>query len=73
MADFKLMRELATEGKTKIVLLVMDGLGGLPMTPGGMTELEAAKTPHLDRLASEGTLGLSRPIAAGISPGSGPA
>ncbi|MBI3760720.1 MAG: 2,3-bisphosphoglycerate-independent phosphoglycerate mutase [Chloroflexi bacterium] len=73
MADFKLMRELATQGKTKIVLLVMDGLGGLPMTPGGMTELEAAKTPHLDRLASEGTLGLSRPIAAGISPGSGPA
>jgi 2,3-bisphosphoglycerate-independent phosphoglycerate mutase len=65
MADFKLMRELALEEKTKIVLLVMDGLGGLPMQPGGLTELEAAQTPNLDRLASEGALGLSR--------GSGPA
>jgi 2,3-bisphosphoglycerate-independent phosphoglycerate mutase len=67
------MRELATEGKAKIVLLILDGLGGLPMTPGGPTELEAARTPNLDRLAAEGTLGLSLPIEAGVSPGSGPA
>lgn len=73
MTDFKLMRELTREGKSKIVLLVMDGLGGLPLRPGGLTELEAARTPNLDRLASEGALGLSRPIAAGVSPGSGPA
>ena len=73
MADFRLMRELAVEGKTKIVLLILDGLGGLPLTPDGPTELEAASTPNLDRLAAEGTLGLSQPIAAGISPGSGPA
>ena len=73
MADFKLMRSLAIQEKTKIVLLVMDGLGGLPLAAGGLTELEAAHTPHLDRLAAEGTLGLSHPVAAGVSPGSGPA
>lgn len=73
MADFNLMRRLAQPGAGKIVLLVMDGLGGLPIEPGGPTELEAAHTPHLDRLAAEGSCGLSLPIARGVSPGSGPA
>ncbi len=73
MADFRLMSELAERNDNKIVLLVMDGLGGLPMEAGGPTELEAARTPHLDKLAGEGTLGLSLPIGRGISPGSGPA
>jgi 2,3-bisphosphoglycerate-independent phosphoglycerate mutase len=73
MADFQLMRELRREAQTKIVLLVMDGLGGLPIQPGGPTELEAAKTPNLDRLAAEGTLGQVIPIRPGITPGSGPA
>jgi 2,3-bisphosphoglycerate-independent phosphoglycerate mutase len=73
MADFRLMSELAEHNDNKIVLLVMDGLGGLPMEAGGPTELEAAHTPHLDKLAGEGTLGLSMPIGRGISPGSGPA
>jgi 2,3-bisphosphoglycerate-independent phosphoglycerate mutase len=59
--------------KTKIVLLVMDGLGGLPVEPGGPTELEAAATPNMDRLAREGTLGQTNPIRPGITPGSGPA
>ncbi|GAB4558010.1 MAG: 2,3-bisphosphoglycerate-independent phosphoglycerate mutase [Anaerolineae bacterium] len=56
----------------KIVLAVMDGLGGMPIEPGGPTELEAAQTPHLDQLAAEGVTGLSIPIAHGITPGSGP-
>jgi 2,3-bisphosphoglycerate-independent phosphoglycerate mutase len=73
MADFDLMRRLAQSGKSKIVLFVMDGLGGLPIEPGGPTELEAAHRPHLDRLAAEGICGLSQPIAPGVSPGSGPA
>ncbi len=59
--------------KTKIVLLVMDGLGGLPVEPGGPTELEAAATPNMDKLAREGTLGQTNPIRPGITPGSGPA
>jgi 2,3-bisphosphoglycerate-independent phosphoglycerate mutase len=73
MADFNLMRELQTSAPTKIVMLVMDGLGGLPLQAGGKTELETARTPNMDRLAREGLCGLSTPIAAGITPGSGPA
>lgn len=70
--EFDLMAELHQPGD-KIVLLVMDGLGGLPMQAGGLTELETAGTPHLDRLAAEGMTGLSVPIRPGIEPGSGPA
>ena len=54
------------------MLLVLDGLGGLPREAGGPTELEAASTPNLDRLAAEGQTGLSQPIGLGITPGSGP-
>jgi len=70
--DLNLMRELSVKTETKILLLVIDGLGGLPMEPGGQTELEAAETPNLDALAARSDLGLSRPVAAGVSPGSGP-
>lgn len=55
-----------------MVLLVLDGLGGLPMEPGGPTELEAADTPNLDGLVREGGCGLHEPVAPGITPGSGP-
>jgi 2,3-bisphosphoglycerate-independent phosphoglycerate mutase len=70
--DLNLMRELSVSTDSKIVLLVLDGLGGLPMDPFDRTELEAADTPNLDALASRSDLGLSRPVAAGVSPGSGP-
>jgi 2,3-bisphosphoglycerate-independent phosphoglycerate mutase len=73
MANFDLMRRLAVNTGGKILLLVMDGLGGLPREQGGPTELEAAHTPNLDRLAREGSTGLSIPVARGIAPGSGPA
>ncbi len=73
MTDFALMQDLALQNNNKIVLLVMDGLGGLPLTPDGLTELETAHTPNMDRLARQGTCGLSVPIAAGVTPGSGPA
>lgn len=72
MTDLNLMRNLTQKGDTKIVLLVMDGLGGLPREVGGPTELEAAFTPNLDRLAREGMVGLMHPVGIGISPGSGP-
>ena len=66
------MRELSVKTDSKIVLLVLDGLGGLPLDPSGQTELEAADSPNLDSLAARSDLGLSRPVAAGVSPGSGP-
>jgi 2,3-bisphosphoglycerate-independent phosphoglycerate mutase len=72
MANFDLMKKLATDEGGKIVFLVMDGLGGLPLEADGPTELEAATTPNLDRLAREGSNGLSIPIARGIESGSGP-
>src|SRR5438093_2720022 len=67
-----LMRDLREDNGSKIVLLVADGLGGLPLEPGGPTELESARTPHLDACAREGTTGLSIPVLPGITPGSGP-
>src|SRR5215469_12075769 len=67
-----LMRELREDNATKIVLLVADGLGGLPLEPGGKTELEVARTPNLDACAKDGVCGLSIPVLPGITPGSGP-
>lgn len=73
MANFDLMKRLTLDKGGKILLLVMDGLGGLPREQGGPTELEAANTPNLDRLAKEGSLGMTIPVARGVAPGSGPA
>jgi 2,3-bisphosphoglycerate-independent phosphoglycerate mutase len=67
-----LIRDLQEPNDSKIVFLVADGLGGLPMEPGGKTELESARTPNLDALAREGACGLSTPVMPGITPGSGP-
>ncbi|HEY2155936.1 MAG TPA: 2,3-bisphosphoglycerate-independent phosphoglycerate mutase [Isosphaeraceae bacterium] len=72
MSMHDVIRGLLEPNKSKIVMLVADGLGGLPIEPGGKTELETARTPNLDALASEGTVGLSTPVAPGIAPGSGP-
>jgi 2,3-bisphosphoglycerate-independent phosphoglycerate mutase len=68
----QLLRELHEDNGSKIVLLVADGLGGLPLEPGGKTELETARRPNLDALAREGVTGLSVPVLPGITPGSGP-
>jgi len=72
VTEHDLIRDLAEKNDTKIVMLVADGLGGLPTEPGGKTELETATTPNLDRLAAIGTSGSSLPVLPGITPGSGP-
>ncbi len=71
MDQLELMSTLSIPGKTKMVLLVMDGVGGLP-GPEGLTELEAAHTPNFDALAKRGITGLSTPARPGVTPGSGP-
>ena len=68
----KLINEMAVDNGSKIILLVMDGLGGLPLEPDGPTELEAAKTPNMDALTARSALGLSEVVAPAFSPGSGP-
>jgi len=66
------LRGLLHHNEKKIVLLVIDGLGGLPVTKGGKTELETARTPNLDALATEAECGLHLPVGFGITPGSAP-
>ena len=63
---------LVVPNETKILLLSLDGLAGLPHPDTGRTELETARIPHLDRLAAAGACGLLRHVGPGITPGSGP-
>jgi 2,3-bisphosphoglycerate-independent phosphoglycerate mutase len=70
--DLEQIGQLAQDSERKVLLYVLDGLGGLPMEPGGLTELEAAATPNMDELAHAGSCGLHEPVAPGVTPGSGP-
>jgi len=70
--NLEFLSGLKAPAQTKIVMLIMDGLGGLPREIGGKTELETARTPHLDRLAAHASLGLTQPVGPGITTGSGP-
>ncbi len=63
---------LSVGSDAKMVLLVLDGLGGLPHPETGLTELETASTPHLDQLAKDSICGLIHAVGPGITPGSGP-
>jgi 2,3-bisphosphoglycerate-independent phosphoglycerate mutase len=62
---------LVQPASTKIVLVVVDGLGGFAGHGRG-SELEEAVTPRLDALAASGSVGLLDPVGPGITPGSGP-
>ncbi len=66
-----MLENLVQRNNRKILLVVLDGVGGLPVKDG-KTELEIAYTPNLDGLAKESALGLHVPVDYGITPGSGP-
>ena len=70
--DLELIRSLVVPNTTKLVLLCADGLGGLPHPNTGRSELETARIPNLDALATRSACGLIRHVAPGITPGSGP-
>ncbi len=72
MNNLDLIKGLSRTSPEKIILLVIDGLSGLPDPGTGRTELETARIPNLDALAALGICGLADPIAPGITPGSGP-
>jgi 2,3-bisphosphoglycerate-independent phosphoglycerate mutase len=67
-----LIDELCIETDSKIIFLILDGLGGLQMDGHPVSELEAAKTPNMDRLVAENTCGAMIPVEPGVTPGSGP-
>ena len=70
--NYEFLKKLIVPAESKIVMLIMDGLGGLPREAGGKTELETAHTPNLDALAARSALGFSSPAGTGIAVGSGP-
>ncbi len=72
MYDLNMIKTISQTSPQKIVLLVLDGLGGLPYPETGKTELETAMKPNLDRLAALGICGLTDPVGLGITPGSAP-
>jgi len=72
MIGFEHMKQLSRTSPSKIVLLVIDGVGGLPHPETGKTELESAKKPNLNRIAKESLCGLIDPVGPGITPGSAP-
>ncbi len=71
--DDHLLKEILIAGKSKIVFIIMDGLGGIQFPGKGGTELQVARTSNLDQLAEVSSCGLLEPIGPGITPGSGPA
>ena len=72
MIDFPYLSEVCRSTDSKIVMLVVDGLGGAPHPDTGRSELQTARLPNLDRLARDSACGLTVPVLPGITPGSGP-
>jgi 2,3-bisphosphoglycerate-independent phosphoglycerate mutase len=70
--ELELLHDLATKNESKILLCVVDGLGGLADPETRRSELETASLPNLDRMAADSVCGLTVPVSYGIAPGSGP-
>ena len=72
MIDLEQLHDCYVTTSSKIVLLVVDGLGGLPHPDTGRSELETANLPNLDAMARESACGVTTPVLPGVAPGSGP-
>ena len=72
MIDFPHLADIVEPSPSRILMLVADGLGGLPHPETGKSELETARISNLDRLAQRSACGLTVPVDAGVTPGSGP-
>ena len=72
MIDLEQLHDCYVSTSSKIVLLVVDGLGGLARPETGRSELETANLPNLDAMARESACGLTMPVLPGVAPGSGP-
>ena len=72
MITFPYLTEIIRRTNSKIIMVVVDGLGGMPNSDNGLSELEFASTPNLDQLAQTSDCGVSTPVLPGITPGSGP-
>ncbi len=72
MIDLEQIHDSIASTSSKIVLLVADGLGGLPHPDTRKSELETANIPNLDALAQRSACGLTTPVEVGVAPGSGP-
>ena len=72
MIGFEQIKKICRTSPSKMVLLVIDGLGGLPHPETGKTELESATSPNLNRIAKDSICGLIDPVSPGITPGSAP-
>jgi 2,3-bisphosphoglycerate-independent phosphoglycerate mutase len=72
MIGFEHMKKISRTSPSKIVLFIIDGVGGLPHPKSGKTELESAKKPNLNRIAKDSLCGLIDPVSPGITPGSAP-
>ena len=72
MIDLEQIHDSIASTPSKIVMLVADGLGGLPHPDTRKSELETADIPNLDALAQRSACGLTTPVEVGVAPGSGP-
>jgi 2,3-bisphosphoglycerate-independent phosphoglycerate mutase len=70
--ESEILEQLIVKNDSKIIFLVLDGVGGLAIKEKGGTELQVAHTPHLDALAAKSSCGMFDPVFPGITPGSGP-
>ena len=72
MIDIDQLQDSIQTTDSKIVMLVVDGLGGLARPSDKRSELEVAYMPNLDNLARRSACGLTIPVLQGVTPGSGP-